>query len=77
MISQMFNYCMDLRDQVEIELQKSTLSFQKANSLYRAARETVSLAEQRLLEKTPQDEERPGFDSAWQEMMNQATQRVC
>uniref|UniRef100_A0A3B5L4Q0 SH3 domain-binding protein 5 n=1 Tax=Xiphophorus couchianus TaxID=32473 RepID=A0A3B5L4Q0_9TELE len=37
----------------------------------RAAKETISLAEQRLLE-----EDNRQFDSAWQEMLNHATQRV-
>lgn len=39
--------------------------------MLRAAKETISLAEQRLLE----DDKRQ-FDSAWQEMLNHATQRV-
>uniref|UniRef100_A0A8C2XA04 SH3 domain-binding protein 5 n=1 Tax=Cyclopterus lumpus TaxID=8103 RepID=A0A8C2XA04_CYCLU len=37
----------------------------------RAAKETISLAEQRLLEEDSRQ-----FDSAWQEMLNHATQRV-
>lgn len=51
--------------------QKATQDFQRATEVLRAAKETISLAEQRLLE----DEKRQ-FDSAWQEMLNHATQRV-
>ncbi|XP_078395511.1 SH3 domain-binding protein 5b isoform X1 [Cetorhinus maximus] len=55
----------------QLEAQKATQDFQRATEVLRAAKETISLAEQRLLE----DEERQ-FDSAWQEMLNHATQRV-
>ena len=63
-------------NQAEIELQKATVKFQRTNSLYKAAKETVSLAEQRMNEKTSDDANKPEFDSAWQEMMNYATLRV-
>ena len=62
--------------QTEVELQKATVKFQRANSLYKAAKETVSLAEERMNEKTSDDASKPEFDSAWQEMMNHATLRV-
>lgn len=39
--------------------------------MLRAAKETIALAEQRLLEEDTRQ-----FDSAWQEMLNHATQRV-
>lgn len=39
--------------------------------MLRAAKETISLAEQRLLE-----EDHRQFDAAWQEMLNHATQKV-
>ncbi|XP_048406858.1 SH3 domain-binding protein 5-like isoform X2 [Stegostoma tigrinum] len=55
----------------QLEAQKATQDFQRATEVLRAAKETIALAEQRLLE----DEERQ-FDSAWQEMLNHATQRV-
>lgn len=39
--------------------------------MLRAAKETIALAEQRLLEEDTRQ-----FDSAWQEMLNHATNRV-
>uniref|UniRef100_A0A3Q3XA59 SH3 domain-binding protein 5 n=1 Tax=Mola mola TaxID=94237 RepID=A0A3Q3XA59_MOLML len=57
--------------QAQIEAQKATQEFQRAVEILRAAKETISLAEERLLE-----EESRQFDSAWQEMLNHATQRV-
>lgn len=39
--------------------------------ILRAAKETIALAEERLLEEDTRQ-----FDSAWQEMLNHATQRV-
>ncbi|XP_074909884.1 SH3 domain-binding protein 5 isoform X3 [Buteo buteo] len=55
----------------QLEAQRATQDFQRATEVLRAAKETISLAEQRLLE----DDKRQ-FDSAWQEMLNHATQRV-
>lgn len=57
--------------QAQLEAQKATQDFQRAVEVLRAAKETISLAEQRLLE-----EDHRHFDSAWQEMLNHATQRV-
>ncbi|KFP02539.1 SH3 domain-binding protein 5, partial [Calypte anna] len=57
--------------QAQLEAQRATQDFQRATEVLRAAKETISLAEQRLLE----DDQRQ-FDSAWQEMLNHATQRV-
>lgn len=57
--------------QAQLEAQRATQDFQRATEVLRAAKETIALAEQRLLE----DEKRQ-FDSAWQEMLNHATQRV-
>ncbi|XP_014643764.1 PREDICTED: SH3 domain-binding protein 5 [Ceratotherium simum simum] len=57
--------------QAQLEAQKATQDFQRATEVLRAAKETISLAEQRLLE----DDKRQ-FDSAWQEMLNHATQRT-
>ncbi|XP_072535002.1 SH3 domain-binding protein 5b [Salminus brasiliensis] len=57
--------------QAQLEAQRATQDFQRATEMLRAAKETIALAEQRLLE----DDERQ-FDSAWQEMLNHATQRV-
>ncbi|XP_036917216.1 SH3 domain-binding protein 5 isoform X3 [Sturnira hondurensis] len=58
-------------EKAQLEAQKATQDFQRATEVLRAAKETISLAEQRLLE----DDKRQ-FDSAWQEMLNHATQRV-
>ncbi|XP_051576845.1 SH3 domain-binding protein 5b isoform X2 [Myxocyprinus asiaticus] len=57
--------------QAQLEAQRSTQDFQRATEVLRAAKETIALAEQRLLE-----EDKRQFDSAWQEMLNHATQRV-
>ncbi|KAG7500700.1 hypothetical protein JOB18_026916 [Solea senegalensis] len=57
--------------QAQVEAQKATQEFQRAVEILRAAKETIALAEERLLE-----EESRQFDSAWQEMLNHATQRV-
>ncbi|XP_028673720.1 SH3 domain-binding protein 5-like [Erpetoichthys calabaricus] len=57
--------------QAQLEAQKATQDFQRATEVLRAAKETIALAEQKLLE----DDNRQ-FDSAWQEMLNHATQRV-
>ncbi|XP_064200261.1 SH3 domain-binding protein 5b [Anguilla rostrata] len=57
--------------QAQLEAQRATQEFQRATEMLRAAKETIALAEQRLLE-----EDKRQFDSAWQEMLNHATQRV-
>ncbi|XP_076006099.1 SH3 domain-binding protein 5 [Genypterus blacodes] len=60
-----------LARQAQIEAQKATQEFQRAVEILRAAKETIALAEERLLEEDSRQ-----FDSAWQEMLNHATQRV-
>lgn len=55
----------------QIEAQKATQEFQRAVEILRAAKETIALAEEKLLEEDSRQ-----FDSAWQEMLNHATQRV-
>ncbi|XP_049331688.1 SH3 domain-binding protein 5 isoform X2 [Astyanax mexicanus] len=57
--------------EAQVEAQRATQEFQRAIEILRAAKETIALAEERLLE-----EESRQFDSAWQEMLNHATQRV-
>ncbi|KAM9775641.1 SH3 domain-binding protein 5 isoform 1-T1 [Syngnathus typhle] len=57
--------------QAQVEAQKATQEFHRAVEILRAAKETISLAEERLLEEDSRQ-----FDSAWQEMLNHATQRV-
>lgn len=60
-----------LSAQAQIEAQKATQEFQRSVEILRAAKETIALAEERLLEEDSRQ-----FDSAWQEMLNHATQRV-
>ncbi|XP_068603334.1 SH3 domain-binding protein 5-like [Brachionichthys hirsutus] len=60
-----------LARQAQIEAQKAAQEFQRAVEILRAAKETIALAEERLLEEDTRQ-----FDSAWQEMLNHATQRV-
>ena len=50
------------------------VKYQRANSIYKAAREMVALAEERV---TDPDGNKRDFDSAWQEMLNHATTKVC
>ncbi|XP_048849439.1 SH3 domain-binding protein 5-like isoform X2 [Brienomyrus brachyistius] len=57
--------------QAQLEAQRATQDYQGATEVLRAAKETIALAEQRLLEEDSRQ-----FDSAWQEMLNHATQRV-
>ncbi|KAM8840612.1 LOW QUALITY PROTEIN: SH3 domain-binding protein 5 [Spinachia spinachia] len=57
--------------QAQLEAQKATQEFQRAVEILRAAKETIALAEERLLEEDSRQ-----FDSAWQEMLNHATERV-
>lgn len=55
----------------QLEAQRATQEYQRAIEILRAAKETIALAEERLLEEDSRQ-----FDSAWQEMLNHATQRV-
>ncbi|XP_051991829.1 SH3 domain-binding protein 5-like [Xyrauchen texanus] len=57
--------------QAQIAAQRATQEYQRAIEILRAAKETIALAEERLLEEDSRQ-----FDSAWQEMLNHATQRV-
>ncbi|KAI5641732.1 SH3 domain-binding protein 5 (SH3BP5) domain-containing protein [Phthorimaea operculella] len=54
------------------ECQKAAVAFQRASELHAAAKETVTLAEQRFVSK--QDEWQ--FDSNWQEVLNHAIIKV-
>lgn len=54
------------------ECQKAAVQFQRASELHAAAKETVTLAEQRFMSK--QDEWQ--FDSNWQEVLNHAIVKV-
>ncbi|XP_037549338.1 SH3 domain-binding protein 5 isoform X2 [Nematolebias whitei] len=59
------------RSEAQAEAQKATQEFQRAVEILRAAKETIALAEEKLLEEDSRQ-----FDSAWQEMLNHATQKV-
>lgn len=50
------------------------MKFQQANGVYKAAKETVTLAEERLF--AGDDRGKILLDAAWQEMMNHATAKV-
>ncbi|ELU10323.1 hypothetical protein CAPTEDRAFT_122047, partial [Capitella teleta] len=57
----------------QAEAQRAAVDFQRAHGIYQAAKETVSLAEERLV---TDDGGKWEFDSAWQEMLNHATMKV-
>ncbi|KAK0048559.1 SH3 domain-binding protein 5-like isoform X1 [Biomphalaria pfeifferi] len=57
--------------QAQSEAVRSARKFQSANSVYLAAKETISLAELRLL-----DDKTVSLSKAWQEMLNHAVIRV-
>ncbi len=69
-----FAYSSVISSQAQAEAQKAAVNFQRANSIYQAAKETVSLAEERIV---TDEGDRREFDSAWQEMLNHATMKVC
>ena len=58
--------------QAQAKAHNAAVQFQRANSIYQVAKETVGLAEERVTN----DGNRKDFDSAWQEMLNHATTRV-
>ena len=53
------------------EAQHAAARFEKASSAHEAAKEMVTLAEEGFAEKGGME-----FDTAWQEMLNHATNRV-
>ncbi|XP_059172775.1 SH3 domain-binding protein 5-like [Physella acuta] len=57
--------------QAQCEALRSARKFQSANSVYLAAKETISLAELRLM-----DDKTVSLSKAWQEMLNHAVLRV-
>lgn len=62
---------MNLQFQAQGESLKAARQYQSAISVYRAAKETVTLAEERLRQNGEGN-----LSAAWQEMMNHATMRV-
>ncbi|RXG68106.1 SH3 domain-binding protein 5-like protein [Armadillidium vulgare] len=61
--------------QLQIECQRAAVQYQRANAVHQAARETISLAEDRFTNLRDGSTERK-FDAAWQEMLNHATMKV-
>ncbi|CAG0891121.1 unnamed protein product [Darwinula stevensoni] len=62
----------DVAKKAQMECQKAAIQFQRANGIHQAAKETISLAEERFLSQKGSWD----FDSAWQEMLNHATMKV-
>ncbi|XP_037893192.1 SH3 domain-binding protein 5 homolog isoform X1 [Glossina fuscipes] len=56
----------------QIECQKAAVKFRTANGIHAAAKEMVTVAEQRFMSNSHEWQ----FDNAWQEMLNHATQKV-
>ncbi|KAI5711013.1 hypothetical protein M8J76_008273 [Diaphorina citri] len=63
---------LEIAKQAQQECQKAAVKFQRANEIHQAAKETVALAEARFLSKQHEWK----FDSAWQEMLNNAIIKV-
>ena len=57
----------------QAEAQRAVVNYQRAIGIYRAAMETVQLAETRAVDEAAPKRE---FDQAWQEVLNHATMRV-
>jgi len=58
--------------EAQTECQKAAVQFQRAAGIHAAAKETISLAEERFLDNSGEWK----FDNAWQEMLNHATIKV-
>jgi len=56
---------------LQLQLQTAAIKFERACQLVDHAKETITVAEQRF-----QHEPHTEFDTAWQEMLNQATAKV-
>ena len=56
----------------QTECQKAAVQFQRAAGIHAAAKETISLAEERFQDNSGEWT----FDNAWQEMLNHATIKV-
>ena len=59
----------DQMTRAQAECQKAAVQFQRAAGIHAAAKETISLAEERFLDNSGEWQ----FDNAWQEMLNHAT----
>lgn len=63
---------LDVSTKAQAECQKAAVQFQRAAGMHAAAKETISLAEERFSENSGDWQ----FDNAWQEMLNHATIKV-
>jgi len=62
----------DQMTRAQAECQRAAVQFQRASDTHTAAKETISLAEERFLNNSGNWQ----FDTAWQEMLNHATIKV-
>ena len=60
---------LDQMTRAQAECQKAAVQFQRSAGIHAAAKETISLAEERFLDNSGEWQ----FDNAWQEMLNHAT----
>eukprot|EP00088_Acartia_fossae_P070688 TRINITY_DN9539_c0_g1_i5.p1 TRINITY_DN9539_c0_g1~~TRINITY_DN9539_c0_g1_i5.p1 ORF type:complete len:474 (-),score=112.98 TRINITY_DN9539_c0_g1_i5:526-1947(-) len=63
---------MEVMMEAQTECQKAAVQFQRAAGIHAAAKETISLAEERFRDNSGEWT----FDNAWQEMLNHATIKV-
>jgi len=63
---------LDDMTKAQAECQKAAVQFQRAAGIHAAAKETISLAEERFKDNSGEWQ----FDNAWQEMLNHATMKV-
>lgn len=63
---------LDAMTKAQAECQKAAVQFQRAAGIHAAAKETISLAEERFQDNSGEWQ----FDNAWQEMLNHATIKV-
>lgn len=67
-----FYEALNVSKQAQQQCQIAAVKYQRANEIHQAAKETVALAEARFLSKQHEWK----FDSAWQEMLNNAILKV-
>ena len=63
---------LEIANKAQKECQSAATAYQRANGIHAAAKETISLAEDRFLTNSSSWQ----FDNAWQEMLNHATMKV-
>jgi hypothetical protein len=62
----------EVAKKAQLDCQNAAIQYQRACGVHDAAKETITLAEERFLSQKGEWE----FDSAWQEMLNHATIKV-